>query len=64
MAEQKSKTLHELNMEAREIDRSIRSTETQAIDAMKGAAMRILGGKEFRRERKNLRPEDGDVKAN
>lgn len=50
-----TKTLHELNLEQRRINEGLRTVEEQALSAMKGAAMRMVGGKNFRRERKPLR---------
>lgn len=57
-APSREKTLHELNMEARAIDRALRDTHNEAGERAKRAVVETLNEKrpDGKRARKNLRP--------
>lgn len=55
---QREPTLHELNLEARRIDRELRGINNEAGEAAKAAVIEVLAEKrpDGKRTRKNLRP--------
>lgn len=54
----REKTLHELNLEQRRIDRALRNRSLEAGEAAKDAVVETLDGKRMsgKRMQKNLRP--------
>lgn len=58
MSQTREKTLHELNMEARAIDRELRGLNTAAGEAAKQAVVEVLSEKrpDGKRTLKNQRP--------